>query len=483
MIEEKISLHGKYQFEIKQYFRFSSGQKDNSFYVKTYFFIPNNLNINADSYNKKDFYSDLNTYIRLKTPSVYLKDLAASSDIYDKLKTTMESVKDRNGQGSISAYEDEIKIFCLILKRSLRLQLLSIDNSKSLKDASFLTREYVKNIYLVLKKFREHEKILAGCDGEVMTLYQFADEYISLKVESHSFKLLEVLKNKKGLKNYKAQLLKLIKEENAYRAGRAYPSIPSADSNNAKFIFRQGVLKKYLSSVLFLETRIERSGRFVEQLLYSLSAGLAMIFATTVAFIGQNQYGSLTMPFFIALVISYMFKDRLKDLLRTYFSRGITKRLYDRKKHIYRSFKNKIGICRESFNFIKETKVPQEILDMRKRDRFTDIDNSLVGEEVILYRKYVKLNTKRFKTIKDKYKTEGIIDIVRFNVDKFLRYMDDPGKKIFIANGNDYQVINGDRVYHMNIITHNTVNGIDHYNKFRVIFNRNGIQKITEVLP
>ena len=483
MIEEKISLHGKHQFEIKQYYSLLSGRRNKSFYVKTYIFIPNNLNVNRSSYNKEDFYSDLHTYIRLRTPTLYLEDLVGSSRIFKRLEARVETLIHDPSEENFTRYEDAIKIFCLVLKKSLRLQLLSISESSSSRERSRFIKEYVRDIREMLFRFRKLEKrVLLSDDKEVLSLYQLADEYVSLKAESHTFKLLEIMRgDRKGL-SYKGKLLDLISEETKYRQEREYPAVVAKEGNNANFIFRQGVLKKYISNVLFLETRIEKSGKYLEQVLYSLAAGVAMIFATAVAFIGQNKYGNLSTPFFIALVISYMFKDRIKEILRIYFNQGLSKWFFDRKKQIFHNFKNKMGVCKESFNYIKESKVPKEIMRIRKRDRFTNIDNSLVGEDIILYRKYIKLNSKGFQRIKEKYESEGIIDIVRFNIEKFLRYMDDPGKKIYLAEKGDYVVMEGERVYHMNLITHYTVDGIDYYNKFRVVFNRKGIKKIKEIM-
>ncbi|PKL38473.1 MAG: hypothetical protein CVV44_11350 [Spirochaetae bacterium HGW-Spirochaetae-1] len=478
MIEEKISLHGHFQFEIKQYYKFIMSRGDNSFFIRTYFFIPNNLNINEDTYSRNDFYSDLRTYIRLRTPTVYLNSLASHSDIFLRLTDSM-----RNTVDAFAGYEYHIKLFCLILKRSLRLQIRAIKHTDSSDAIIPLLEDYISSTEIILKKFRALEQVLEEFDGteEAMTIYHFADEYISLKIESHAFRLIKILEGKNATLLQINRLVTLAYNETEYRKQRGYPSIPSAESNNTGFIYREGVLKKYISNVLFLETRIEREGKLLEQMVYSIAAGLAMVFATAVAFIGQNTYGNLSLPFFAALVISYMFKDRIKELTRKYFERGLKKWLYDRKRFIYHSFKNRIGFCKESFSYIPESRIPEEVMRIRKRDRFTDIDNSLAGEKVIQYRKYITISSKRFSSIKQKYTTEGIIDILRFNIEKFLRYTDDPEKKIIITENNTYKTIHGERVYHMNMITHHIIDKKDHYNKFRIIFNRSGIKNIIKV--
>jgi hypothetical protein len=217
-------------------------------------------------------------------------------------------------------------------------------------------------------------------------------------------------------------------------------------------------------------------------MVYSVAAGLAMLFATAVAFIGQSRYGNLSLPFFIALVISYMFKDRIKELLRLYLNVTLHKWLYDRQRNIYHSFDEKIGTCKESFNITEENKVSRKIVEYRSRDEITDINNSLTGENVILYRKYIRLSSKRDRKVKQRHSTNDVIDIMRFNVQGFLRSMDNPEKKIFIPEKSGYRKAFGMRVYHINIITHFTVDKVEYMRRFRIVLNRDGIKRIEEVL-
>lgn len=62
-----------------------------------------------------------------------------------------------------------------------------------------------------------------------------------------------------------------------------------------------------------------------------------MAFATAIAFYGQSVYGNITVSLFVLLVISYMFKDRLKDIFRTAFKRTIGARFPDVSQRLYES--------------------------------------------------------------------------------------------------------------------------------------------------
>ena len=137
------------------------------------------------------------------------------------------------------------------------------------------------------------------------------------------------------------KLLDLITHEITYRQKNHYPSIPHAHSTNEEFIFRTGVLKKYMGNVLFLNTRIKQEGELLEQVVFALAAGVAMIFAASAVFFAQSAYASVSLPLFIVLVVSYMFKDRIKDLTRGYLGSKLRHLLFDHKMNIYYSPKEK----------------------------------------------------------------------------------------------------------------------------------------------
>ncbi|TFH38544.1 MAG: hypothetical protein E4G96_10340, partial [Chrysiogenales bacterium] len=390
MIKETIKIHDAYQFEIKQAYNLSPGRKrESSYFVQTYLFIPHNLNINRETFTADDFYKDLRATVRLQTPSIPLSELASGQGILERLRLSVKGLEKTPRPESVSDCEYQIKMFCLIYKKAIGIHLRFIKGTKAKIERTRLTADYITSVSEIMRRFRDlmPEALKALPPDSRMTVL-FADEYCSLKTENHTCLLQEILLEKAPdhATRFRARLMRIVREESAYRIRNGYPSVPSPDGDNEKFVFRQGALKKFLSNVLYLETHTTRGGMFLEHLIYSIAAGVAMVFATVVVFIGQSRYGSLSLPFFIALVISYMFKDRIKEILRLYLNVTLHKRLYDRSRDIYHTFHEKIGTCRESFNIVDDRSVSRAILDMRARDRMSDIDNSMIGENVILYR-------------------------------------------------------------------------------------------------
>jgi hypothetical protein len=72
---------------------------------------------------------------------------------------------------------------------------------------------------------------------------------------------------------------------------------------------------------------------------------------------------------------------------------------------------------------------------------------------------------------------------MRFNVQEFLRRMDDPKKELFVMNDEGYHRIRGARVYHLNMIVRMTFGGQGLHMRYRVVLNREGIKRIEYVRP
>ena len=106
----------------------------------------------------------------------------------------------------------------------------------------------------------------------------------------------------------------------------------------------------------FLNAKKKREGIIAEQVYFSVAAGISMIFATAIAFSFQQRYGNFTMPFFVALVVSYMLKDRIKELFRYYFAHKHRSKYFDNKT-TFGIGHNQIGWSREGFDFISQSNI------------------------------------------------------------------------------------------------------------------------------
>ena len=253
----------------------------------------------------------------------------------------------------------------------------------------------------------------------------------------------------------------------------------SVDRNRA-VIYRRGMLKKYAESDLFLKSSKKKDGVLVEQIYYSIAAGLSMIFATMVAFSFQKKYGNFTMPLFVALVVSYMLKDRIKELMRFYFAHRLGKNYFDRKTTISMN-ENVVGWIKDGVDFISENKVPEEILERRARTDLLAADNRYAGEKIILYRKWIQLDAETLDQY-GQYDIAGVNEILRFNVGSFVQKMDERDYELYVPEGETgYVPINGDKVYYLNFLTQLQHADQVEYKRYRLVITREGIQEIQKM--
>jgi hypothetical protein len=281
---------------------------------------------------------------------------------------------------------------------------------------------------------------------------------------------------------YKHEIVTLLNNEIIYRKSKGYPVVDKESTNkNRNLIFRAGALKKYIESELFLNANKKRDGVLIEQIYYSLAAGVSMIFATAIAFSFQREYGNFTIPLFVALVVSYMLKDRIKDLLRYYYAHKRKNKYFDNKTIIGINEKV-IGMSREGFDFINESNVPKEIITLRDRTTLLEAENRNSEEKIILFRKIVQINRDELNA-NSEYPVGGVNDILRFNLSSFLHKMDDPTTPLYVTsdNGEDYEEIQGIKIYYLNFLMQLKSSDSEEFKRYRIVFNRSGIKEIEEL--
>ena len=320
-----------------------------------------------------------------------------------------------------------------------------------------------------------------GMPPSVQSMYRFADEYISLLIEEYTFRVLSAIPTVERGEKLGTDLIGIIRTEISHRTAECYPSIASPTSDNEGFVYRRGVLKKFMDSVLFLVVRSGGGNHVLEESLFGLAAGISMVFATAVLFVSTEIYGALTGPVFFALVISYIFKDRIKERMRRYLSRKAARWLFDHRTTLYAGGKDRIGVCSESVDFLEASMVPPVVTAVRNRTHITEIEGGWVGERAIRYRKLVRLFPVRIADIYDGTNIHDINDIMRFSVEELVQHLGTVDKPMHVLVGDQVSSIRGDRVHHMNVIVRHTVDGADSFQRYRIILNHDGIKRIETV--
>jgi hypothetical protein len=497
-IEQAVKLHDKYQIEIKLDYELLEGKRT-CYQVSTYIFIPQNLGINSHTYVKADFYRDIQSYIRLKTPILILRDFAEHSASPLAAIERIVSIEDwANTPEHQKHLIESFKLLSAMLKSSFREHFNLIQ--KRINEAAPGSKVHLLILNLVEEFLSESNRItdkyralypalnLPNVNEPIFTAYKLTDESISLLIEEHAVEMFQIIEAhfKTGHKaDFKRRLSEQVQAETRYRKARGYRSILIPDQDNEEYSFRASVLKKYASSVLYLSTVVRREGTELEHFLFALAAGISMIFATVVAFYFQQQYGNLTFPFFVALVVGYMFKDRIKELVRGLFTKYLQNVSYDRRITIgTQDGEHKLGVLREKMFFVAEKDIPAAVVEARNRDLITELDNDGYGEHVICYTKKITLFTEAFKIFADAPEITGINDITRYDIRTYLKKMDEPVQERDYLVAGQLSQICCHKVYHLNFITcYESILPEEEkiHKRVRLILNQEGIKRIEHV--
>jgi len=180
-------------------------------------------------------------------------------------------------------------------------------------------------------------------------------------------------------------------------------------------------------------------------------------------------------------VVSYMLKDRIKDLLRYYYAHKRKNKYFDNKTIIGIN-EEVIGMSREGFDFINESNVPKEIIALRDRTTLLEAENRNSEEKIILFRKIVQISRDELNA-NSEYPVSGVNDILRFNLSSFLHKMDDPTTPLYVTsdNGEDYEEIQGIKIYYLNFLMQLKSSDSEEFKRYRIVFNRSGIKEIEEL--
>lgn len=488
MINEVVKVHDKFSVEIKMGYEPRKDCKVNELSVKTWLFVPSSLDINASTYQKEDFYNDFNSNIRLITPNYLLREIAlGQQSVFSYLEDAFQKVATNPTPKNEANYEYHIRMFHSILRSALRREIQHIIRNELPDDRRYLIKEYIANLKVVGRRYRDLRKIVnvPSIRKEMFDYYLFGDEFMSNQFDEYSHYLHRALQklHRDDFEKNKDAILLLIREENAYKRSMGYLVVEEKPSDkNRWFVHRRGAFKKYFEGQLLLSSRKKKEGVIVMQILYSLAAGLAMIFGAALTFIFQKSLGTFTMPLFVALVIIYMLKDRIKDLSRIYLVGKINKRFFDHKTVIRVKGDEKIGWCKESFDFVSEDSVPLRVMKHRDRSRIIDVESRGVGEKIIFYRKLLRLDHKALNNSYGNYNITGVVDIIRFNVSRFIQKMDNPEIPLYYLKDDDeFEKISGEKVYFVNMVLRFKLDDMTSYRRYRIIFNRRGIKKVEKV--
>ena len=486
MISIQAKKHDNFSVEFKFGFNCTEDGIRDDFSVNAWIFVPNSLDINPENYGKKQFYRDIKSNVRLITPVYLLREMAQDDSLPLKsLRKALENTALRTKTADTDTCEYHLKMFAAIFKSSLRNQSSYLRGADSLTSAGHAVSDYAGSTRDILSKFRDLYHIIDVpiVPDKVRSYFRLCDEVMSHIVEMQTIRIIRKIdarQDRDSLMDIRSELMELVMEERAYKVSRRYGVVSRDQEQDRRLVYHHGMLKKFIESELYIRLEKKRDGVAVEQLYYSIAAGVAMIFATAVAWIMQVKYGNITWPLFIALVVSYMLKDRIKDLMRYYFAHKLGNKYYDKKASITIG-KTRVGEIKEGFDFISASKTPAEVLKLRERSASVEEESRVFDEKVMLYRKRVAIDDAALSA-NDDYPMSGINEIMRLHLTRFTHKMDNPVVPIdSVDEQGNIVSVRVQKIYYVNVIFQVQHDGEVEYHHFRITMTRDGVLRVERI--
>jgi hypothetical protein len=479
--------------------------KEDEYTVTGYFFIPPELKITKDTYTKQTFFHDVQSSIRFQTPHFPLKSYINPDNQLSPLYRIRALLKEM----ATGKFDDddvnyrlvyELKMHAQIVRSNLKNEIGLIVEFCSKQESVEVIAEtitaIIENVNMIQDQFHELEPEFYSMQlpQKIRETYLAADEYVSYYIEHYMTVLLDTIRSQSCFELIIPSIQDLIARRQERRKKMGYTLVIDPDVNeqnkttkNTKIHYWKSFLKYYIKQVLVLETKEREERKMVMQFVGTIGAITAMtVFVLfTFFFFGFGQY---SVPFILATLVFYAVKDRLKVLFNALGERISNKMIPDKVYDIVDVLKKKdtIGTVKESMQFIKIDKVPDEVLEIRNSDRISTIENEFSQENVILYRKHIKLNTSKITQIHERHK--NITDVLKINIKNFLAYAWDPEEDILYFNTEKKELVDVPVPirYHMNMVLQQVY--IDNKNmtkslfkRIRVVFEKDGIDNVEEM--
>jgi hypothetical protein len=506
LLENRLDIHDQKQFELKVEYQPSGTDPDSKYSIDAWLFLPGSLNIDQDTYPRLDFYSDLHNYLRLKTPVLSFDEMLTGrhSPLYE--------LEERIPLGMLGPESEllyDAKMLACVFRGTLRRFRRGVRERcatlasgageggspgipPSLEDLDRLARSSVQATRDLLRRYRACVKALEEkypLSDKCKAALRFVDEFMSLTVEKFLRRTVVEMDQmpRSGLfTELRKALMDQVLDEEKYRKEQNLRSVLTPQGDNEEYTHRFGILKKYCMNILFLKVRRTSARKTYEEMFLAAAAGLAMIFATAVAFFAQSRYSQASFNFLFAIVVGYMFKDRIKELARGWAARILDKHFFERKTTIQDpATGDDVGVCREKVEYGAQAAPPAEVTRLRQSDDLQAICGGELSETVIHYKKEIDLESDVLPRMGSGI-VAGVTDIIRFNVERLLRDMDDPEYALEYVDLEDFSVekLRAVKTYPVDVALKFYVDDGEHkrarYQLVRLVLDRNGIRRMVQ---
>lgn len=539
LVKSVVQIHEVNQAEIV--FSYSLRAKDNEktwvkpfgYLTDIYLIFPPQMRITKESYPIETFYHDIRSFIRFREPKLTYKEMLGMGRKTERsplmlIENYIRGMKAGEIADPPEPMIEEARVFgCSYFSYFQRrmdrfeqdfLSILSkIQKEKTipwddLKNTLTEAEENLEKSYQVLKTWR----IIAGMTEDFPKDFLAAlkeeidrvNEYCSYIFRAGLLRLSHFLESMEGrveceeYRNLRQKIFVFVRLERWYskQSNFFWVDEHSTQEEREGFLYRRGLLKRRIWSSLYLNSRIKPLFSVQKQVGAMIAAGLAGAWGVVFTiFMGRQimasaanllQFGTLMMIFIFSA--GYILKDRIKELGRGYFKRGILGRLPDTSNRIYYKPPHEtetmhIGTVQERATHLPVSKLGSDMRNLIKQCNSELGDDSISQKTIIHYQKFFSLEGTSPLSLTRKIR--AVHDVVRVYVDNFLAPLDARNQEVLVfTQKGRVKTIPAAKVYFLDLVITKAVilnkknekKSVTEYH--RVILSKKGIERIETLI-
>ena len=451
---------------------------------EAYYFLPETFRLDASNYSKRKLFSDLRSYVRFSVPRLELDAVAGEA----------VTLAERLLAEPLDAGIDDLKLFASRVRRAIGEEAQEIARAVTADawdDVHALVHAFVASgngalaaVRDVVSRWKLRGLSLQQADPELAKAAAWVDEHLSRVFELALVEVAATIESAGGPDELRGVTAEAAVAEARYRRDRRAGPVSSLDGSVhdlERIERRHHSLKRYTSSVLWLDVEVRDGYTGAQHAFHALAAGIAMAFAVVVAVTwGQPGMTSRLGLGAAVIVLAYMGKDRLKAMLQNVFDSLIAKHLPDRRWTV-RSPGSPAVLAdgTERAGFIDRADLPEDVETARSvsyRDRLEE----LAGPESVLHHsKTVHLRPDAMATSAPGF--QSLTEVMRIDVSRWLVHTDDAKRTVTLADPEAGELFRSKlpRAYDVTVVYRLTSGtAAPPWNVARIVVSRNGIRRV-----
>ncbi|MEB3187751.1 MAG: hypothetical protein VKP72_09975 [bacterium] len=502
-LEARIALHDRQHFEIELNYEVSPHLAHPDGRVRTrvdaYFFLPTQMGITTIDYTRDEFFRDVFSYLRFKTPTISIRELADPIHTDSPLNrlafrlVRMAERPERDSHHEGLAIQEAKLVGCIVIAhwRERRAALRQDRAVRRPFDAGAWRAEIEEDLRLldrIRTLTRIHVPATMGDPKGLPRVLRRLDEILTYRFDEHLAKVHALMPpgDLDGREALEAYVLRVAEAEHVHRVASGYLVLDRGHAPSLeRYTYRVSGLKKYLAQVLWLDVETIREADRWRGWFAAIGAALAAFWSTLGdRNVNVHLHGVSTAVLIGIIVAVYILKDRIKEMVRERLSSVLGAFLPARKLRIRDPLTGlRIGTCRQTFEFLDKSRLPEDIRRVRDFTHVQDLDEEK-REAVLGYRHRISLDPRAIQEAP--HPRRHVKHILRYSVAALQHRLSDPSVEVpcFDAEQGGFETLQGPKVYHLNVVLRVSSGryGVPVYHRLRAILSKDGLVRVEAVV-